>query len=91
MRLLAALRDATHWDEARLRAPAASQSAAHRAALASRRARPVHVLRKTAGHGSLSTTQRYLHHVDQSIADARDALSTHFGVPVPDGPQLRVV
>jgi site-specific recombinase XerD len=31
---------------------------------------PVHVLRKIAGHGSLVTTQRYLHPDAQSIADA---------------------
>jgi integrase len=31
---------------------------------------PVHVLRKIAGHGSLVTTQRYLHPDSQSIAAA---------------------
>jgi integrase len=52
----------------------------------------VHVLRKIAGHGSLSTTQRYLHPDDQSITDAGDALSAHISVRrSPDGPQLRVV
>jgi hypothetical protein len=38
---------------------------------------PVHVLRKIAGHGSLITTQRYLHPDAQSITDAGDALSAH--------------
>jgi site-specific recombinase XerD len=40
---------------------------------------PVHVLRKIAGHGSLMTTQRYLHPDQQSIIDARQALSAHLG------------
>ena len=45
---------------------------------------PVHVLRKIAGHGSLSTTPRYLHPDDQSITDAGDALSAHIlDAPVP--------
>jgi hypothetical protein len=38
---------------------------------------PVHVLRKIAGHGSLVTTQHYLHPDAQSIADAGIALSAH--------------
>ena len=37
----------------------------------------LHVLRKIAGHGSLSTTQRYLHPDRQSIADAGEKLSSH--------------
>lgn len=40
---------------------------------------PVHILRKIAGHGSLTTTQRYLHPNMQSIADAGLALSAHLG------------
>ena len=53
---------------------------------------PVHVIRKIAGHRSLSTTQRYLHPDDQSITDAGDALSAHISVRrSPNGPQLRVV
>jgi len=38
---------------------------------------PVYVLRKIAGHGSLTTTQRYLHLNVQSVADAGRALSAH--------------
>jgi integrase len=38
---------------------------------------PVHVLRKIAGHGSLTTTQRYLHPDRQSVTDAGEALSLH--------------
>jgi integrase len=53
---------------------------------------PVHVLRKIAGHGSLLTTQRYLHPDAQSIADAGTALSAHLTANwSPDGPQLRLV
>jgi hypothetical protein len=60
---------------------------------------PVHVLRKIAGHGSLVTTQRYLHPDAQSIADASIALSAHlalekgFAAPQwsPSGPQLRLI
>jgi hypothetical protein len=40
---------------------------------------PVHVLRKIAGHGSLTITQRYLHPDMRSIVDAGQALSVHLG------------
>jgi integrase len=36
---------------------------------------PVHVLRKIVGHGSLTTTQRYLHRDHQAITDAGEAVS----------------
>ena len=53
---------------------------------------PVHVLRKIAGHGSLTTTQRYLHRDRQSIDAAGTALSAHLSARrSPDGPGFRVV
>ena len=57
---------------------------------------PLHVLRKIAGHGSLSTTQRYLHLDSASIAAAGASLTAYLKGPVvpkwsPDGPQLRIV
>lgn len=42
---------------------------------------PVHHLRLIAGHGSLSTTQRYLHPDRQSVTDAGDLLSKHLRAP----------
>ena len=42
---------------------------------------PVHLLQKIAGHGSLSTTQRYLHPDNQSVADAGELLSKHLRFP----------
>lgn len=42
---------------------------------------PVHHLRKIAGHGSLTTTQRYLHPDRQSVTDAGDLLSKHLRAP----------
>ncbi|MCP2269287.1 Phage integrase family protein [Actinokineospora diospyrosa] len=38
---------------------------------------PVHVLRLIAGHGSLDTTQRYLHPSNDQFADAGDLLSAY--------------
>jgi integrase len=50
---------------------------------------PVHSLRKIAGHGSLMTTQRYLHPDRQSVTTAGELLSRHLWSP--NGPQLRVI
>ncbi|MFF0148600.1 site-specific recombinase XerD [Amycolatopsis sulphurea] len=50
---------------------------------------PVHHLRKIAGHGSLTTTQRYLHPDKQSVSDAGELLTKHLRSP--RGPQLRAV
>ncbi len=50
---------------------------------------PVHILRKIAGHGALTTTQRYLHPDRQSVIKAGDLLERHLWSP--NGPQLRVI
>jgi integrase len=80
----AVLRDATHWDEVvqklgydHLRRHDLRHTGLTWLADAGV---PVHVLRKIAGHGSLTTTQRYLHPDQQSIKDAGTALSAHLAV-----------
>ena len=79
----AVLRDATHWDQVvtdlgygYLRRHDLRHTGLTWMADAGV---PVHVLRKIAGHGSLMTTQRYLHPDHQSIIDAGQALSAHLG------------
>jgi integrase len=56
---------------------------------------PVYVLRKIAGHGSLVTTQRYLHPDSQSITAAGAALSAHLSAMAAEwsqsGPKLWLV
>jgi len=53
---------------------------------------PVHLLRVIAGHGSLGTTQRYLHPDLNSIQDAGDLLSGHLPAPrSTSGQRLHVV
>lgn len=77
----AVLRDATHWDEVvtalgydRLRRHDLRHTGLTWMADAGV---PVHVLRKIAGHGSLTTTQRYLHPDQRAIAAAAGSLSSH--------------
>jgi integrase len=92
----AVLRDATHWDEVvtalgyeHLRRHDLRHTGLTWMADAGV---PVHVLRKIAGHGSLTTTQRYLHPGRQSIDAAGTALSAHLSARrSPNGPRLRVI
>ena len=79
----AVLRDATHWDDvvnelgySYLRRHDLRHTGLTWMADAGV---PVHVLRKIAGHGSLTTSQRYLHPDERSIMDAGQALSAHLG------------
>ncbi len=92
----AVLRDATHWDDVvtRLGYEHLRRHDLRHTGLTwmADAGVPVHVLRKIAGHGSLITTQRYLHPDSRSIADAGDALSAHLAVRrSPNGPHLKVV
>lgn len=80
----AVLRDATSWDEVvtklgheHLRRHDLRHTALTWLADAGV---PVHHLRKIAGHGSLATTQRYLHPDRQSVTDAGTLLSRHLSV-----------
>jgi integrase len=92
----AVLRDATHWDEVvtklgyeHLRRHDLRHTGLTWLADAGV---PVHVLRKIAGHGSLTTTQRYLHPDDQSVQDAGESLTAYLDTGrSPSGPQLRAV
>jgi integrase len=77
----AVLRDATHWDEV---VTALGYGYLRRHGLRhtgltwmADAGVPVHVLRKIAGHGSLTTTQRYLHPDHRAITDAGVALSAY--------------
>ena len=77
----AVLRDATHWDEV---VTALGYGYLRRHDLRhtgltwmADAGVPVHVLRKIAGHGSLTTTQRYLHPDHRAITDAGVALSAY--------------
>jgi len=88
----AVLRDATHWDEVvaalgfeHLRRHGLRHTGLTWLADAGV---PVHVLRKIAGHGSLTTTQRYLHPDSAAVSAAGDSLTAFLRAPrSPDGPQ----
>ncbi|GAA1236258.1 site-specific integrase [Pseudonocardia alaniniphila] len=92
----AVLRDATHWDEVvsdlgleHLRRHALRHTGLTWMADAGV---PVHVLRTIAGHGSLSTTQRYLHPDRRSVTAAGNALSAYLRTPrSPSGPQAHTL
>lgn len=90
----AVLRDATHWDEVvtklgyeHLRRHDLRHTGLTWMADAGVK---VHDLQKIAGHASLTTTQRYLHPNDKSIANAGELLSKHLRRST-NGPQLRAV
>ena len=90
----AVLRDATHWDEvvAELGYEHLRRHDLRHTGLTwmADAGVPVHVLRKIAGHGSLTTTQRYLHPDKRSITDAGTALSAHLTARrSPDGSQTQ--
>jgi integrase len=92
----AVLRDATHWDDAvtRLGYEHLRRHDLRHTGLTwmADAGVQVHVLRKIAGHGSLTTTQRYLHPDAQSITEAGDALSAHLAAKrSQSGPNLRAV
>ncbi|NKQ53558.1 phage integrase family protein [Amycolatopsis sp. K13G38] len=81
----AVLRDATYWDEVvtklgydHLRRHDLRHTALTWLADAGV---PVHHLQKIAGHGSITTTQRYLHPDRRSVATAGELLSKHLSVP----------
>ncbi|MDX3451674.1 tyrosine-type recombinase/integrase [Streptomyces sp. ME02-8801-2C] len=80
----AVLRDATHWEEVvtrlgyeHLRRHCLRHTGPTWFADAGV---PLHVLRRIAGHGSLTTTQRYLHPDVHKITAAGAALSAHLSV-----------
>ncbi|MEJ2851952.1 MULTISPECIES: tyrosine-type recombinase/integrase [unclassified Saccharothrix] len=77
----AVLRDATHWDDVvtklgfdRLKRHSLRHTGLTWMADAGV---PVHHLQRIAGHGSLTTTQRYLHPHRQAVTDAGALLSEH--------------
>ncbi|KEI45778.1 site-specific integrase [Saccharopolyspora rectivirgula] len=91
----AVLRDATHWDEVvtqlgyeHLRRHDLRHTGLTWMADAGV---PLHVLRKVAGYGNITTTQRYLHPDQQAIHAAGAALSAFLNRGSPSGPQLRAM
>jgi integrase len=88
----AVLRDATHWDKvvAELGYEHLRRHSLRHTGLTwmADAGVPIHVLRRIAGHGSITTTQRYLHPDDRAIGAASDALSRHLRAGwSPRGPQ----
>lgn len=94
----AVLRDATHWNEVVVRLGYEHlrwHDLRHTGLTWMADAGvPLHVLRKIAGHGSLATTQRYLHPDLRSITEADRSLSAHVAAapspPKPPGTVPRV-
>lgn len=91
----AVLRDATHWDEvvAQLGYEHLRRHSLRHTGLTwmADAGIPVHVLRKIAGHSSITTTQRYLHPDVASITAAGTSLTTYLSAPrSPNGPQRKI-
>ncbi|WKX69414.1 site-specific integrase [Streptomyces sp. XD-27] len=89
----AVLRDATHWDEVVLKLGyehLRRHDMRHTGLTWMADAGvPIHVLQKIAGHGSITTTQRYLHPSKRSIHLAGAALSSYLaGGQKAVGPKL---
>ncbi|MFI9202166.1 tyrosine-type recombinase/integrase [Streptomyces sp. NPDC053048] len=87
----AVLRDATHWDEvvAELGYEHLRRHGLRHTGLTwmADAGVPLHVLRIIAGHGSLQTTQRYLHPDLRALVAAGRSLSSHLrGAPAPSRP-----
>lgn len=81
----AVLRDATHWDDV-VKALGYEHLCRHSLrhtglTWMADAGVPVHVLRKIAGHGSITTTQRYLHPDKRAILSAGNSLSAHLQAP----------
>jgi integrase len=92
----AVLRDATRWDDVvtRLGYPQLRRHGLRHTGLTwmADAGVPVHVLRKIAGHGSLTTTQRYLHPDRLAINEAGQALSARLRPRrSQSGPNLRAI
>ncbi|TQM80016.1 phage integrase family protein [Saccharothrix saharensis] len=89
----AVLRDATHWDEVvtKLGYEYLRRHDLRHTGLTwlADAGVPVHHLQRIAGHGSLTTTQRYLHPDRRSVTDAGELLSKHLRSP--RRPNLRAV
>ncbi|MDR7275680.1 integrase [Catenuloplanes atrovinosus] len=92
----AVLRDATHWDEVvtRMGFEHLRRHDLRHTGLTWLADAGVltHTLQKIAGHGSITTTQRYLHPDRRAIDEAGTALSAHLTARrSPGGPHLRAV
>ena len=92
----AVLRDATHWDEVvtKLGYPHLRRHDLRHTGLTwmADAGVPLHVLRKIAGHGSITTTQRYLHPDRRSVTEAGNSLSAHLTPARPqNGPSAEAV
>ncbi|XVV05950.1 tyrosine-type recombinase/integrase [Actinosynnema sp. CA-248983] len=90
----AVLRDATHWDDVvtQLGFDHLKRHSLRHTGLTwmADAGVPVHHVQRIAGHGSLTTTQRYLHPNRSTIADAGTLLSTYLRSSVKTG-RLRAV
>ncbi|NGY60404.1 phage integrase family protein [Lentzea sp. NEAU-D13] len=90
----AVLRDATHWDEVvtKIGFDHLKRHSLRHTGLTwmADAGVPIHRLQKIAGHGSITTTQRYLHPQYLALFEAANLLSAHLKEPS-GKPHLRAV